>query len=160
MQEKRLGPGSKEWNKKLDEEQQKAVDEIVATAKEKVDSLNIPIPDFDIKQTGTAAHAEDIPHLFCFGCSHCDGVAKFPGRPSGERPCFFCVRNPEREKWQSDFKHSHGKMLLEWYDGTPICFYPMDAYQPIDMIEQQERWEKKAKGDPNWNEPEGGLRFG
>ena len=36
----------------------------------------------------------------------------------------------------------------------------MDCYQPIDMIEQQERWEKKAKGDLDWNKPTAGGRFG
>jgi len=148
---KRLGPGSKEWQEQLDKENAQKVDEIVDLAKQK-------FADFDIKQTSTAA--KDISKLFCFGCAHCDGIAKFPSGPSGERLCFFCVRNPKREKWQEDFKRKHGKMLVEWYDGTPIAFYPMDAYQPIDMIEQQERWEKKAKGDPNWNEPEGGMRFG
>ena len=120
------------------------------------------IPDFSEvgKQYATAADVNDLK-LFCYGCAYSRGGGEpFPSAPSGERPCFFCVRNREREQWQADFEKRHGRRLLEWYDGSPIAFYPMDAYQTIDMKEQQERWFRKDKGDPNWNEPKGGIRFG
>lgn len=112
------------------------------------------------KMRKTASDMFDIKKLFCYGCSHCASDGKFPGGPSGERPCFFCVRNPDREKWQKDFKKRHGHELKQWYDGSPICFYPMDAYTPIDMQEQMDRWERRAKGESTWNEPKGGVRFG
>lgn len=113
----------------------------------------------DTKQKETAAR--NINQLVCFGCAHSIGAAeKPPSGPSGERPCFFCVRNPQREKWQEDHEKRTGKKIMEWYDGSPIAFYPMDAYQTLDMIEQQDRWERKAQGDPDWNESQGGIRMG
>lgn len=117
-------------------------------------------PDFDDigKQYGTSV--KDTKDLFCYGCAHSAGDSDFPGKPSGERPCFFCVRNEDREKWQEDHKKKYGKELREWYDNSPICFYPMDAYQTIDMEEQEERWERRAKGEEDWNSPKGGIRFG
>lgn len=110
------------------------------------------------KQYGTSVH--DTKDLFCFGCAHSAGSEPFPSFPSGERPCFFCVRNPKREEWQADHKKSFGNELKEWYNGSPIAFYPMDAYITIDMQEQIDRWERKAKGEVNWNQPSGGIRFG
>lgn len=133
-------------------DEQKKVDEVIE--KMNKDDLYSEIG----KQRETSV--TDASQLFCFGCSHASAVDGFPGKPSGERPCFFCVRNKDREQWQKDFKERHGKELKEWYNGSPIAFYPMDAYQTIDMVEQASRWERKAKGDPDWNIPQGGLRFG
>jgi hypothetical protein len=113
---------------------------------------------FDLKVRETSVR--DTTNLFCFGCAHSAADIDFPGGPSGERPCFFCVRNPNREKWQADFKKRHGGELKEWYDNTPIAFYPMDVYQTLDMKEQIDRWVRKAQGDPNWNSPMGGMKFG
>lgn len=98
--------------------------------------------------------------LTCYGCSHSIGGAAFPSGPSGERPCFFCVRNENREDWQEEQIKTHGSMLTTWYDGSPIAFYPMDAYMTLDMNEQVERWSRKAKGEKDWNDPKGGIRFG
>ena len=112
------------------------------------------------KMRETASGMFDQAKLFCYGCAHSASSEVFPGKPSGERPCMFCVRNPEREKWQENFKRKHGHRLEAWYDGTEIAFYPMDAYQTLDMQEQVERWERKAKGEEDWNEPRGGIRFG
>lgn len=111
------------------------------------------------KQRETASTVGD-PDLFCYGCAHSVGGAPFPSGPSGERPCFFCVRNKDRETWQANREEDGNPKLMQWYDGSPIAFYPMDAYSTIDMKEQQRRWEAKAKGEPNWNEPKGGIRFG
>lgn len=107
-----------------------------------------------------ATSVKDTTNLFCFGCAHSAATEDFPGKPSGERPCFFCVRNSERETWQKDHLKRFGSELKEWYDNSAICFYPMDAYQTLDMKEQIDRWEAKAKGDINWNIPKGGIRFG
>ena len=102
----------------------------------------------------------DVKKLFCYGCGHDASGSDFPGKPSGERPCFFCIRNPDREEWQKDQVKRHGQELREWYDNSPIAFYPIDCYQTMDMSEQQERWERRAKGESDWNSPRGGLRFG
>lgn len=34
--------------------------------------------------------------LVCYGCGHSAAMVPYPGRPSGERPCLFCIRNPEQ----------------------------------------------------------------
>ena len=129
-------------------------------ADEVIEALDRENNPFNIKMQETASGMYDLNKLFCYGCSHSSAEVDFPGKPSGERPCFFCVRNKNREKWQEDFKKIHGFELKEWYDQSPIAFYPMDCYQPIDMIEQQERWNRKSKGEKDWNSSRGGLRFG
>lgn len=112
-----------------------------------------------MRESGAAGNF-DLSRLFCYGCAHSAASQPFPGRPSGERPCMFCIRNPGRERAQQEFEARDGRRLLEWYDGSPIAFYPMDAYMTLDMNEQVDRWERKAKGEPDWNEPRGGVRFG
>lgn len=119
------------------------------------------IPDFsEIGKQRESTVKEYDPNLFCYGCAHSIGGAPFPSGPSGERPCFFCVRNKDREAWQAVQIKEYGKPLQAWYDGSPIAFYPMDAYMTIDISEQVRRWERKATGEKEWNEPEGGIRFG
>jgi hypothetical protein len=121
----------------------------------------VEMPDFSEigKQRETATSVGD-QDLFCYGCAHSIGGAKFPSGPSGERPCFFCVRNPDREQWQKDRVADGAPELKQWYDGSPIAFYPMDAYMTIDGLEQQRRWSKRDKGIKDWNQPDGGIRFG
>lgn len=80
--------------------------------------------------------------LVCSGCSHSAGMEPFPGIPSGERPCFFCLRNTQRDAWQADFKKRHGTELTVWYDGSAPVSIPMDAYHSVDMIEQIHSWQK------------------
>lgn len=74
--------------------------------------------------------------LICYGCAHSMGCgqegADFPGLPSGERPCHFCIRNAKRDL---------GLQLTTWYDGTPAVKVPMDCYQTIDMINQEQMGE-------------------
>ncbi len=122
------------------------------------------VPGLNLDEIGkhreSSTTGEDVSFLHCHGCAHSAATEPAPGKPSGERPCFFCVRNPDHEQWQKNFEKDHGEKLLEWYDGSPIAFYPMDAYTTLDMTEQGERWRRKAEGDPNWNEPKGGVRFG
>lgn len=119
------------------------------------------IPDFSEvgKQRKSAVHEFD-KNLFCYGCAHSSAIDDFPSRPSGERPCFFCVRNPHREQWQKERLEDGIKEIKEWYDGSPIAFYPIDAYSTIDMKEQQRRWSARDKGEKDWNEPKAGIRFG
>jgi hypothetical protein len=76
--------------------------------------------------------------LICYGCAHSIGYgqegADFPGAPSGERPCHFCVRNPKREEEEVNV----------WYDGSQPVEVPMDCYHSIDMLLQMEEWEMKG----------------
>ena len=74
--------------------------------------------------------------LICYGCAHSIGDGKYPSGPSGERPCLFCLRNKKREEWQKEFKKNHGREMKEWYNGTPIAKYPIDAYITLDMLPQ------------------------
>jgi len=80
--------------------------------------------------------------LVCYGCAHSRSDMEFPGGPSGERPCHFCVRNRYREQWIAKFKleNPDTKMNVEcWYDGTPPIKIPIDCYHSCDMVEQSVR---------------------
>jgi len=105
-------------------------------------------------QTETAiGHPELLP---CFGCAHSAAGEPFPSRPSGERPCCFCIRNPEGQ--HVDMLHpaddapepadERGRRYREraamgtrddgvWYDGTPAFQTPMDCYISTDRLQQQ-----------------------
>lgn len=85
--------------------------------------------------------------LVCHGCAHSAGAGyPFPGRPSGERPCCFCVRNVEREQWIANAKVAPEPYELPtvWYDGSPAIKVPMDNYATIDRDVQYQKWEKAA----------------
>lgn len=73
------------------------------------------------------------PELPCSGCAHSASSVAYPGHPSGERPCAFCVRNPERQD---------PPIVDKWYDQSEPVKVPMDCYQTIDMKRQHERWYK------------------
>lgn len=93
-------------------------------------------------------HVEDYPDDLpmpdmerpCAGCAHSTSGVPYPGAPSGERPCFFCTRNPEREEWQARFKEDHGCRLEAWYGGEDPVKVPMDCYHTVDMKRQISRW--------------------
>ena len=68
--------------------------------------------------------------LVCFGCAHSAADVPYPGKPSGERPCHFCKRNPDWEKMQ----------LRVWYDGSEPLKVPMDCYCGTDMDIQVKEW--------------------
>ncbi len=75
------------------------------------------------------------PELPCHGCAHSAAYAPFPGHPSGERPCGFCVRNPDLHGEVSDWFGDRGP---RWYDGeTPPHKVPMDCYIATDRLTQQ-----------------------
>jgi hypothetical protein len=73
-------------------------------------------------------------NLTCYGCAHCLAFEKYPSKPSGERPCHFCVRNKDRDL-----------RAKSWYDGTRPVKLPMDCYHSVDMAEQIEEWEMDLK---------------
>lgn len=91
------------------------------------------------------------PNLFCYGCAHSAASADFPGHPSGERPCGFCVRNPEHEeqiaeleekraRYVAEHPDANPRSLVSWYDGSPPIKVPMDCYQSVDMLMQVRAW--------------------
>lgn len=77
--------------------------------------------------------------LVCSGCAHSASGAKFPGRPSGERPCCFCTRNVHREQWLAEMSP---ELQAAIKDGSWTCFYnnakmkknPMDCYISTDRV--------------------------
>lgn len=88
-----------------------------------------------------------MEHLHCYGCAHADANAPPPGRPSGERPCCFCVRNPERERALEEHNASDAHQGDEckhpvhgfWYDGGSSVKTPMDNYITLDRLDQLRR---------------------
>ena len=83
----------------------------------------------------------DLEHLHCYGCAHSAAGEPWPSRPSGERPCGFCVRNREAHLYMDDYPRT-------WYDGSEPVALPMDCYQTVDMRQQVGVWveEAEAKG--------------
>lgn len=94
---------------------------------------------------------EGDPGLICYGCAHSAALEPWPSRPSGERPCCYCVRNPEREEWLKrseasierkpdedgfDFNPFAGNR----YNGRPALKNPMDNYVTLDH-QDQEQWD-------------------
>lgn len=70
--------------------------------------------------------------LFCYGCAHSAASESFPGSPSDERPCCFCVRN---------MKCEDSPVVDKWYDGSSPVSVPMDCYHSLDMKRQFEQWD-------------------
>jgi hypothetical protein len=79
----------------------------------------------------------DESRLCCYGCSYSIIGEPWPGMPSNERPCGFCIRNPLQHLTDSE-QHS-------WYDGSEPISIPMDSYQTMDMRIQTDRWIEIAK---------------
>lgn len=86
------------------------------------------------------------PKRPCHGCAHSAAGAKFPGHPSGERPCCFCVRNPDGINTQA-----LGSDKGVWYDGRTEAFKtPMDCYISTDRLFQSQIFdelERIERGD-------------
>jgi hypothetical protein len=82
--------------------------------------------------------------LFCYGCAHSAASEPFPGRPSGERPCCFCIRNPNPLL-----------QVTTWYDGSSPVKFPMDCYHSSDMKRQMYEWDKKKPLEVLKREAEG-----
>lgn len=80
--------------------------------------------------------------LVCFGCAHSAATVPYPSRPSGELPCCFCIRNPDREAWQARHVQDTGQRLETWYDGSKPVKVPMDCYHSLDMATQIHAWLK------------------
>lgn len=90
--------------------------------------------------------------LICYKCSHSAAYCEmygtgnvvegtdFPGMPSGERPCFFCIRNSKREDWAKE------NNIDKWYDQSEPLKVPMDCYHSTDMLQQYDEWLQKSMG--------------
>jgi hypothetical protein len=107
------------------------------------------------------------PELPCSGCAHSAAGVEYPGHPSGERPCAFCIRNP----WTGDDGHPEPHEFVPsgenriylgeeqddeacktcrdsrrhpvhgvWYDGSPAVKVPMDCYHSLDFKNQIRSW--------------------
>lgn len=74
--------------------------------------------------------------LPCYGCGHSAADEQFPSRPSGERPCHFCVRNTHAVEWKR--KNPHAQPT--WYDGSkPLRLNEMglqDNYISTDRLQE------------------------
>ena len=86
-------------------------------------------------------HSFELKDLHCYGCAHSAAGQKYPGMPSGERPCHFCIRN---EKVQ---KEEDPSGIDRWYDNSEPISIPMDCYHSVDMLNQFEKWDSDRKKD-------------
>ena len=75
--------------------------------------------------------ALDDPHLVCHGCGHSVGNANFPGAPSGELACGFCVRNPGVRVSEDGVEEGY-LYPPRWADGSIPKRWPTDNYIPLD----------------------------
>lgn len=101
-----------------------------------------------VERTGTEG-------LTCFGCAHSAAGEPPPGKPSGERPCCACVRNPERGEWRNRARmdgrnavfltddQGNARCFDPWlgtqYNGVPFVYHPSDRYVTLDSFDQ-DRW--------------------
>lgn len=107
---------------------------------------------------------KDAAALQCYGCAHASALEPPPGKPSGERPCCACVRNPEREEWAKDALRPRdvgGRIVVDdmgnarifdayegtAYNGTPMIYHPMDRYVTLDQHDQQDWLEHHPEYD-------------
>src|ERR1041385_1820161 len=106
--------------------------------------------NYPIELTELAKDSQGQP-LICSGWAHSASGAPFPGHPSGERPCSFCIRNVQREEWSKEhFKQCNGTQNIGgeivncvhpahgvWYNGTKAFKSPMDCYVSVDRSRQE-----------------------
>lgn len=83
--------------------------------------------------------------LVCHGCAHsAGGNVPYPGRPSGERPCCFCVRNVQLQNQLAEYRkdprmtHFHegvyGVTFTPRYDNKRVSKVPLDCYIATDYL--------------------------
>ena len=94
----------------------------------------------------------DADQLHCYGCAHSNSSAKFPGQPSGERPCCSCIRNKDRVEWLNEVERPPSEIVVDdqgnarifdafqgaMYNGAPNVYFPMDNYVTLDQRDQGE----------------------
>lgn len=72
--------------------------------------------------------------LVCYGCAHSIGSAPYPGAPSGERPCAFCLRNPNQERDLAEIQQRSSGFVSPRYDNVPVAKVPADQYIATDRL--------------------------
>lgn len=84
--------------------------------------------------------------LVCHGCAHSAGGRPYPGFPSGERPCCFCIRNVQLNEMIADARQNlpdmgahfseqaYGKTFTPRYDNGPVEKLPLDCYIATDYL--------------------------
>ena len=83
--------------------------------------------------------------LVCHGCAHSVGGGEpYPGRPSGERPCCFCIRNVQLPAQLAEYRKDphmtyfhEGVYGVKWtprYDNGPVAKVPLDCYIATDYL--------------------------
>lgn len=75
-----------------------------------------------------------IVELPCHGCAHSSSGSPYPGRPSGERPCMFCVRNPNQETDLKLVQRRSPGFVSPRYDNKPVSTIPADQYIATDRL--------------------------
>jgi hypothetical protein len=152
--------GVQGWHHKTFPASQSIID--IVKSNEFEDSVLWPLDASGSKEERVPQRAEAEEHhqtenenpLFCFGCCHSSAAHPFPGQPSGERPCCFCTRNPQREEWLKKAKEEHPDWFEDgkanpytghWYDGSDAMKWPMDCYHSLDMFEQINKWINSKK---------------
>lgn len=93
---------------------------------------------------------KDMSALTCYGCAHASASAPPPGKPSGERPCCACVRNPERiqQSRQRDplpivvDDRGNARCFDPFagtaYNGVPYRYHPSDRYRTLDSSDMDD----------------------
>lgn len=73
--------------------------------------------------------------LPCYGCGHSMGDAPYPGKPCGERPCLFCIRNLNQAADLADFKARFpDTRITARYDNGPVRKMIGDQYIATDRV--------------------------
>lgn len=77
--------------------------------------------------------------LVCYGCGHSMGQSNYPSKPSGERPCAFCIRNPTQA---ADLEYitrnmPPGTKYTARYDNGPCRKSPADQYIATDRVSRE-----------------------
>jgi hypothetical protein len=80
--------------------------------------------------------------LVCYGCGHSAGGKPYPSFPSGERPCAFCVRNPNQRSQLIAIleKVDPDKPYTARYDNGPTQKRVGDQYIATDRITRDLRY--------------------
>lgn len=113
------------------------------------EEINVPKRDgltIEKFQDRDVVHDKYQQPLTCYGCAHSaahwnnNQETLYPGMPSGERPCCFCIRNVRYEEIQKDMHERYGSFFNKWYDQSPLIEFPMDAYNSLDMHLQINQW--------------------
>lgn len=67
----------------------------------------------------------------------------------------FCIRNPEYEDWNKQFKEMHGQRYdVQWNDGTPLVEKPpFDAYIGLGRLMEERHLREVAATNGQAPEP-------